>query len=651
VQDQDAVTTLSSTLNIDGTETVVVADLSPASSFANRFLRVRINRIIASTNSYGIPDDYLLATYGTADAAAADLAAATLDTSGSGLPVWWEMSFFGHTGVDPGGSSATSGVTNAQAYQQGIDPSVDASGGNPAVQLSTQEQPPSTPVVTVTPVTRPTAPGGSTVVTDLRVDWTYSGDPLTAFDVEWRDDLTDWTLLQHVSAAVMTATDPVGWETTAFFPPEIRQYRVRAVKSDLAWNVSDPVSFGAPIIDVSYDMYANMPDGRVTDGSMSAGSAVISGPFTFSPAGASSQTDAKYGKAYPATVSISNLFGAASISSNVRMIADPSSLTFNEDVTNFSTVNVSGNVYVLPAQVRVFTTGAGGSLQEAPDDGLLVLAGTAIVLRTTDLDWNVSQLPDANVIWKVRSMITPTAITDDVKINGAYSDWTQVGTGNQYSWTPSGGGVFEIEAVAFGTTIVFTRKHAAAFADPTSHACDAGKPQAVGVCDSQWQIDLRNEAAGWLGATNYDFNQAYPPFGKETYKCNLFVAHRIRHAGLTVPWLNGSIWRPAHPYPPTANQWGGADPTVLADIGGPSLVPSYVIQHWSSPSSAPQPGLIASHPHHGGSGHVGVVDYDGWPIGAGTNTVNKRNSLHNTTGGATWSWWDGTTVYRMYLGQ
>jgi len=42
--------------------------------------------------------------------------AVMLDSSGSGLPVWWEMAFFGVTGIDASAASATPGLTIGQAF-------------------------------------------------------------------------------------------------------------------------------------------------------------------------------------------------------------------------------------------------------------------------------------------------------------------------------------------------------------------------------------------------------------------------------------------------------------------------------------------------------------------------------------------------------
>ena len=41
-------------------------------------------------------------------------------------------------------------------------------------------------------------------------------------------------------------------------------------------------------------------------------------------------------------------------------------------------------------------------------------------------------------------------------------------------------------------------------------------------------------------------------------------------------------------------------------------------------SAYSEPGLIVGHPASAGSGHVGIVDYDGEGIAAGRDEVNRR---------------------------
>ena len=90
-------------------------------------------------------------------------------------------------------------------------------------------------------------------------------------------------------------------------------------------------------------------------------------------------------------------------------------------------------------------------------------------------------------------------------------------------------------------------------------------------------------------------------------------------AGIPVPKVGGQLHMT---YAPSANQWAGEDDTSLwlgfqAEIDG-----------WTMPDVAakPQPGMIIAWPRGGGSGHVGILDYDGGGISAEASTrrVGKK---------------------------
>ncbi len=138
-----------------------------------------------------------------------------------------------------------------------------------------------------------------------------------------------------------------------------------------------------------------------------------------------------------------------------------------------------------------------------------------------------------------------------------------------------------------------------------------GKPDAIGVTDTAIQIAIKRSAAINLGSSAYDKNTNHPPsFPSGTNKCNLFVADKCNDAGATVPWLNGN--NPFKPYPPTANQWAGIDPITI---------PKWTLLPANTP---PQPGFVVADPDSVGSGHCGILDYDGVGIGAGvTYHVSK----------------------------
>ena len=43
---------------------------------------------------------------------------------GSGLPIWWQLQYFGHTGVDPYDDSDGDGWLNIQEFQNNTNPTV-----------------------------------------------------------------------------------------------------------------------------------------------------------------------------------------------------------------------------------------------------------------------------------------------------------------------------------------------------------------------------------------------------------------------------------------------------------------------------------------------------------------------------------------------
>ena len=43
---------------------------------------------------------------------------------GSGLPIWWQLQYFGTNGVDPYGDPAGDGWNNLQKFQNGMNPNV-----------------------------------------------------------------------------------------------------------------------------------------------------------------------------------------------------------------------------------------------------------------------------------------------------------------------------------------------------------------------------------------------------------------------------------------------------------------------------------------------------------------------------------------------
>ena len=157
-----------------------------------------------------------------------------------------------------------------------------------------------------------------------------------------------------------------------------------------------------------------------------------------------------------------------------------------------------------------------------------------------------------------------------------------------------------------------------------------GDLKAFGVCDEEWQKTVRNCARGYLGDTSYGYELTVGAFGGfsevggDSWKCNVFVAHRLAECQLPVPAVHHGRFGSKN-WPPLANEWGN---------------PSFEIEHWSviEPSAFPQPGMVAVKPSAGPNGHVGIMDFDGMAISAQRDSVTRASNV------ATW----GNAVYRRY---
>ena len=103
-----------------------------------------------------------------------------------------------------------------------------------------------------------------------------------------------------------------------------------------------------------------------------------------------------------------------------------------------------------------------------------------------------------------------------------------------------------------------------------------------------------------------------------SWKCNYFVSYRIRETGLPLSVQRQRLW---HSYPPLANDWANGAAIANWEYLGRTL---YV-----------QPGYVVGHPALSGSGHVGIVDFDGEAIAAGVAIVNRRFG----------QWLDGTSGF------
>ena len=266
----------------------------------------------------------------------------------------------------------------------------------------------------------------------------------------------------------------------------------------------------------------------------------------------------------------------------------------------------------------------------APFDGLVVKNGNVVTMKANILP--TSYVPPAN---------EPKWYYQQLKTDGSWEAWTSFGStahGKTYAHTTTMSGVFRVKTVLTVCDSVLCEKILERTADEADGYGKVGDPDAFGVTDTQIQIDIRDAAKGFLGSTAYPYDgvvtaqYGFPEYPANTYKCNIFVAHRAKQAGADVPAINGI---PAT-YPPLANEWAGTEDTH-------PFIPGFQtdIDHWTLLiTSYPQPGFIVGHPNASGSGHVGIVDYDGHGIGAGSvsGTVNKKYGL----------FLDGTSGFRKY---
>jgi len=244
-------------------------------------------------------------------------------------------------------------------------------------------------------------------------------------------------------------------------------------------------------------------------------------------------------------------------------------------------------------------------LPSAPADGLVVLTNTPVAM-----------LLDSDPAGS-GSFLSATWHTRRLKSDGSYDEW-QLAEYNHHGasivLTPLLGGIYQIRALV---------SVAAGGADERFYVWEAdenvetglkkrGNLKMVGICDAQWQIDVRNAAKTQMGSTAYLENAYLPashgisafPWGR--YKCNAFVAHMTQEAGVGLPVMHGTL----SSYPPLANELANA---------------AVVIQNWPSivGTEYPQPGYVAAE-HGSENGHCGIVDFDGKGISAGMLNVNRR---------------------------
>jgi len=244
-------------------------------------------------------------------------------------------------------------------------------------------------------------------------------------------------------------------------------------------------------------------------------------------------------------------------------------------------------------------------LPSAPVDGLIVLTNTPVAMQVECEPQGAGSFLDTT--WHTRRL----------KSDGSFEEWqlaSYAHHGSSFSYTPSLGGIYQVRALAsVEAGGVDERTYVWDIDEDTETGLNKrGAVKMFGICDAQWQIDVRNAAKAQMGSTAYLESVYLPashgissfPWGR--YKCNAFVAHMTQEAGVGLPVMHGTF----SSYPPLANELANA---------------TFVIPNWPAIASTdfPQPGYVAAE-HGSENGHCGIVDFDGQGISAGMLNVNRR---------------------------
>lgn len=295
-----------------------------------------------------------------------------------------------------------------------------------------------------------------------------------------------------------------------------------------------------------------------------------------------------------------------------------------DDVTLCATFTPEGGGVPLSAQSSLTVVQVNDVvLPGAPDDGLVISTGTSVALDLDVLPEGADEL--LSVIYKVRRL----------RGNGTYTDWEYAagnywGTGAIYN--PSDGGIYQVQALAgLGWGAEDERYYCWEIDENASIGRKKkGEQKAFGVCDEWWQINLRNVAKSHMGSDVYAFDTRVAAYGgfssvpEGSWKCNVFVAHRLADCGFSVPSVHHGRFN-VRDWPPLANEWANE---------------MFHIQGWYviSAQDFPQPGYVAVRPSSGPNGHMGILDFDGMAISAQADLVTRRSNVP--------SW--GAAVYRKY---
>lgn len=309
--------------------------------------------------------------------------------------------------------------------------------------------------------------------------------------------------------------------------------------------------------------------------------------------------------------------------------------------------DLGGNVFVhyIPANVTLtdppIIPGAPGQI---PADGVCVEPGAQVLVKFCENETNGDFRPEwMETIWQKRQLRgdgTFYAWSNQAAIPDAYGDGEIISIDDP--------GCHQIRALVTlddGRKVEFPylrMRHARSIRNSRNvdnPLLKAGQPDYLGVAENPLSLNVRNRAVEWLGSAKYrkavnvptqPGHQFNPDLGitpgrpDGSPKCNVFVTHIANQAGAATPYF----YRIKYvflkiPSAPIARDDWHDDPEKHIDLDP---------YGWSFRDEAwyPSPGMAISSPGAGGdaqgSGHVGIMDYDGSWINAGANTVNK--SLH-----------------------
>lgn len=238
----------------------------------------------------------------------------------------------------------------------------------------------------------------------------------------------------------------------------------------------------------------------------------------------------------------------------------------------------------------------------APEDGLVVKKTDIVRYRLSPSLQDKPVILENKVQWYWRIL----------KWDGTYEEWKpfQNGKGHTFAVRPKDSGIYEIKATLDGHDFFFRRKK-----DDSYSEKQKGENDCIGVVDEQWQIDVRHEAKRNLGSKTYAKAAVNPPFKAGSWKCNQFVGDKATDGGAIVPNING--YNPFRKHYPLANQWSGTNPKQIPD--------------WTllARETYPQPGWVVARGVTGGTGHTGIIGYDGAWISAGRTQVHRHVDLRH----------------------